>query len=259
MVEKHDLNLGAAMLSEAEEIHPDVADLVRKYTNTRGPTIGPEEFKQIANIMSEKLTERAPVANTYIEFWKRVAQQYTVSTGKVDIPWVTFDNKVLMQKYRPKIQQEIRFYDPESKRYVRNIYQMSAEDGKLLGKGSIGDVRLGFGVNGNHALDASLVRGYHLEGKKRGLGTSTIHDAIFMNINELEEGIDSMFEVYARARDFNNIKATLDALRDEGLPNDLYKKFLKEAYDQGFISDGFSSAEILQPLKPGYDRYGFGP
>jgi len=259
MVEKHDINIGAAMLSEAEEIHPDVADLVRKYTNTRGPTIGPEEFKQIANIMSEKLTERAPVANTYIEFWKRVAQEYTLTTGKVDIPWVTFDNKVLMQRYRPKIQQEIRFYDPESKRYIRNIYQMSAEDGKLLGKGSIGDVRLGFGVNGNHALDASLVRGYHLEGLKRGLGTSTIHDAIFMNINELEEGIDSMFEVYARARDFNNIKATLDALRKEGLPKDVYEKYLEEAYEKGFISEGFSSAEILQPLKPGYNRYGFGP
>jgi len=259
MVEKHDSNIGAAMLSEAEEIHPDVADLVRKYTNTRGPTIGPEEFTQIANIMSEKLTERAPVANTYIDFWKRVAQDYTVTTGKVDIPWVTFDNKTLMQKYRPKVQQEIRFYDPKSKRYVRNVYQMSAEDGKLLGKGSIGDVRLGFGVNGNHALDASLVRGYHLEGKKKGLGTSTIHDAIFMNINELEEGIDSMFEVYAKARDFNNIKATLDALRNEGLPDELYQKYLAEAHEKGFISEGFSSAEILQPLKPGYDRYGFGP
>jgi SPP1 gp7 family putative phage head morphogenesis protein len=259
MVEKHDYDIGATMLLEAEEIHPDVADLVRKYTNSRGSRVGPKEFTTIAKLMSEKLAERAPVTETYITFWKRVAQDYARVTKKVDIPWVTFDNKTLMQKYRPKIQQEIRFFDPGSKRYIRNIYQMSAEDGKLLGKGSVGDVRLGFGVNGNHALDASLVRGYHLLGKKLGLGTSTIHDAIFMNINELDAGIDAMFQTYAKARDFNNVKATLDALRKEGLPNDLYKKYLQEAYDEGFISDGFTSDEILAPLKPGYDRYGFGP
>lgn len=260
LIDSGDVASANAMLIEAEEIHPAVAELVAKYASNRGGTyLGPQHFKQIAGLMSEKLAERAPVTQTYIDFWKRLAADYARTTKKVRIPWVTFDNKKLYQDYRPKIQQEIRFWDPEARRYVRNIYQMDAEDGKLIGKALVGDVRLGFGVNGNHALDASLVRGYHLEGRRLGFATATIHDAIFQNINELPGGVDAMFRVYARARDFDNITATLDALRKEGLSDELYFRYLKEAHELGFFEDGFSSAEILEKLKPGYDRYGFGP
>jgi len=259
MINDPDKVLANEILMEAEEIHPDVADLVRKYTSSRGAKVGPEHFKEIANLMSEKLAERAPVTQVYIDYFKRLAQDYARTTKKVRIPWVTYDGKVFWQDYRPKVQQEIRFYDPESRRYVRNIYQMSAEDGKLLGKGQIGDTRLGFGVNGNHALDASLVRGYHLKGRKLGMDTATVHDAIVQNINELPKGIQAMFETYAEARDFNNIKATLDKLKEEGLPSELYNKYLKEAEELGFFDNGFTSEEILQKPKPGYDRYGFGP
>jgi hypothetical protein len=249
----------SAILAEAEEIHPAVADLVRKYSNNRNVALGPDHFREIAKLMSEKLAERAPVTQTYIDFWKRVGADFARTTKKVRIPWVTFDGKKLYQDYRPKIQQEIRFYDPASRRYVRNIYQMDAEDGKLLGKAEIGDVRLGFGVNGNHALDASLVRGYHLEGRKLNMGTSTIHDAIFQNINELPEGINAMFRVYARARESNNIRKTMDALLADGLPRELYNSYLAEAERLGFFDKGFTPEEILAPLKPGFDRYGFGP
>lgn len=137
---------GRDMIAEAMEIHPDVARFTEKFTGGRSK-IGPEAFKQIAGIMSEKLRERAPVTDNFIDFYKRLAQDYARSTKKVRIPWVTFDGKTLYQDYRPKLQSEIRFYDPESRRYIRNIYQMDAEDGKLLGK-NVGDVRLGFGVNG---------------------------------------------------------------------------------------------------------------
>lgn len=248
-----------SLLMAAEGIHPDVAEFVDKYTNNRNPRVGPENFKLVAKILSEKLAERAPVTQTYIDFWKKVATSYAKDTKKVDIPWVTFDNKKLTQKYRPKIQDEVRFYDPESKRYVRNIYQMSSPDGKLKGKASIGDVRLGFAVNGNHSLDASLLRMYHLEGRQKNIFTASIHDAIFHNINELDEGTKMFFRAYQRARDFNNIKATLDALRAEGLSKELYQAYVKEAEELGFFDNGFTSDEILRPLKPGEDRYGIGP
>ena len=68
-----------------------------------------------------------------------------------------------------------------------------------------------------------------------------------------------MFRVYAKARDFYNVKATLDALLEDGLPKEIYLKYLKEAEDLGFFDNGFSSSEILQVPPPGYDRYGFGP
>jgi SPP1 gp7 family putative phage head morphogenesis protein len=248
-----------ALLASAEEIHPQVYDFVQKFTNTRSPRVAPDHFKVVARILSEKLAERAPVTQTYIDFWKRVATDFARETRKVDIPWVTFDNKKFVQKYRPKVQFEVRFYDPASRRYVRNIYQGSAENGRLLGKGSIGDVRLGLAVNGNHSLDASLLRMYHLEGRRRGIFTASIHDAIFHNINELDEGTLMFFRAYQRARDFNNIKATLDAIYEAGLPKALYQRYLQEAKDLGFFDNGFTSAEILAPLPPGYDRYGIGP
>lgn len=247
------------MIFSAEEIHPDVARFVANFTDTRAPRIAPDNFRTIARIMSEKMAERAPVTQTYIEFWKRVATQYARTVKKVDIPWVTFDNKTLVQTYRPKVQSEIRFFDPESKRYIRNIYQMTSEDSRLVGKGSVGDVRLGFAVNGNHALDASLLRMYHLEAARRGIGSASIHDAIFHNIAELDEGVEMFFGAYARARDFNNIQATLDALLEAGLPREDYRNFVREAAELGFFDNGFESSEILAPLRPGYDRYGIGP
>jgi len=248
-----------ALLAEAAEIHPALADFVYKYSNRRGPQVGPDHFKRIAAIMSEKLSERAPVTDNYIDFWKRVGQDYARATKKVRIPWVTFDGKKLYQDYRPKVQQEIRFYDPQSGRYVRNIYQMSAEDGKLLGKGQVGDVRLGLGVNGTHADDASVVRQIHLWGRKVGIPTSTIHDAAALNINEIDPLLAEVREIYKRFAQYPKVKKTLDALREDGLPDELYFKYLKEAEDLGYFDPKFKPEEITAPLRTGYDYYGWGP
>lgn len=248
-----------ALLAEAAEIHPSLADFVYKYSNRRGPQVGPDHFKRIAAIMSEKLSERAPVTDNYIDFWKRVGQDFARSTKKVRIPWVTFDGKKLYQDYRPKIQQEIRFYDPQSKRYIRNIYQMSAEDGKLLGKGQVGDVRLGLGVNGTHADDASVVRQIHLWGRRAGIPTSTIHDAAALNINEIDPLLSEVRNIYKTFSMYPKVKKTLDTIRAEGLPDELYFKYLKEAEDLGYFNPQFKPDEITAPLKTGYDYYGWGP
>jgi hypothetical protein len=248
-----------ALLAEAAEFHPDLADFVYKYSNRRGPQVGPDHFKRIAAIMSEKLAERAPVTDTYIDVWKRLGQDYARATKKVRIPWVTFDGKVLYQDYRPKIQQEIRFYDPQSKRYIRNIYQMNAEDGKLLGKGQVGDVRLGLGVNGTHADDASVVRQIHLWGRKSGTPTSTIHDAAALNINEIEPLLVEVREIYKRFSKYPKVKETLDLMRKEGLPDDLYYKYLREMESLGWFDPQFNPEEITAPLKVGYGYFGWGP
>ena len=79
---------------------------------------------------------------------------------------------------------------------------------------------------------------------------------MFMNINELDEGVDAMYEVYARAREFNNIKATLDALLKAGWPRHKYDEYMKLAEEQGLFANGFSGKDILQPPPPGFARYG---
>ena len=166
------------LLVEASEIHPDLFDFVERLTAARGDPVGPDVFKTIATIMSEKLSERAPTAQEYINFWKRVGARYANETQKVDIPWVDFAGRTMVQRYRPKVTEEIRFKDPVTGRFVRNIYQTVSDKDSLLSKAYVGNVRLGLGVNGTHTNDSSIVMMFHQWGRKNGIDTATIHDKI---------------------------------------------------------------------------------
>ena len=168
--------VGRGLLTEAMDIHPDVGDFVNKLMNARQGIVGPKDFEAVSRIMSKNLAQRAPVTQNFITFWKRVAKSYVTETNKVDIPWVTFDGKIMTQRYRPKIQERIEFRDPVTGRKVMNIYESSAPDGKLLGKGSVADASIGLGVNGNHSNDAVIVRRFHLWGLQNDIDTGTIHD-----------------------------------------------------------------------------------
>ena len=138
--------------------------------------------------MSKHLAERAPVTGKFVQFWKVASKAFINETEKVDIPWVTFDGKVLYQRYRPKIQESINFIDPVTGRRVRNIYQDSVTDSNLVGKSSLIRASIGFGVNGNHMNDASIVRQFHLWGKKNNVGTATIHDKHVSWLNLVNSG-----------------------------------------------------------------------
>ena len=209
--------------------------------------------------MSEYMAEEAPVTEEYIVFWKKAAQRFAEKTQKVDVPWVTFDGKELVQRYRPKVQHEIRFRDPNTGFFVRNIYQEASDKEDLLGKGSIGDVRLGMGVNGTHMNDASIVRMFHNQGRKDGKATTSIHDAVFTHINDLDWAEERLMKIYARAAESQQVKATLDALRRNGLPKEDYDEFLALAKEQGLIGTPLTAAEILRELAPGESRYAWGP
>lgn len=168
--------VGRRLLLAAKELHPDVEEFVMKLTNTREGLITPKDFKAVSDIMARNLAERAPVTGKFIQFWKDAGESFVRETNKVDIPWVTFDGKKLYQRYRPKVQTSIEFYDPVSRRMVRNIFEDRATDGILKGKASIADARIGLGVNGNHSNDASIVRQFLLWGRKNNVDTATIHD-----------------------------------------------------------------------------------
>jgi len=253
--------VGRTLLKQAQDIHPDVGVFVEKLTNARRGIIGPKEFSEVSRIMSKNLAERAPVTDNFINYWKEVARVYVNETERVDIPWVTFDGKVMTQRYRPKIQERIEFRDPVTNRRISNIYESSAEDGKLLGKGSLNDARIGLGVNGNHSNDAAIVRRFHLWGRKNGVDTATIHDAFFTNISEANRAKTALRTIYADALEGDTIRKTLREMRKEGLSRKSYNELLAKAKELGLIDppNKITRKDILAPIREGEDWYGIGP
>jgi hypothetical protein len=253
--------VGRELLKQAQDIHPDTAVFVEKIMNAPKGLVGPKDFAEISRIMSKNLARRAPVTDNFITFWKKVAKDFVTDTGKVDIPWVTFDGKIMTQRYRPKIQERIEFTDPVTGRKIANIYEASAEDGKLIGKASIQDASIGLGVNGNHSNDAVIVRRFHLWGKKNNVGTGTIHDAFFTNIGHAEAAKQALRTIYADALDGDTIRKTLKKMRDEGLSGAKYREFLALAKKQGLIDppNKITRKDILADIPEGEDWYGIGP
>jgi len=258
---ENEVPVGRELLAAARDVHPDVEAFVDKLSNTRVGLIGPQEFRQVSEIMSRKLAERAPITQKFVQFWKEAAKIYVDETQKVDIPWVTFDKKVLYQRYRPKIQTSIEFKDPITGRMVRNIYEAKAEDATLLGKASLNRAGIGMGVNGNHMNDASIVRQFHLWGARSNTPTATIHDAFFTNIGNAQKAKDALRVIYADSLDSDTLLNTLKQLRREGMSRKSYDLLVKRAIEDGLLNpaNALTREEILAPIRPGYDFYGIGP
>lgn len=87
----------------------------------------------------------------------------------------------------------------------------------------------------NKLNDATLVKNFHIWGKKAGVDTATIHDAFFTNAADMLIAKKALRLSYAKAVQQNTIKATLDEMLDRGLPKEIYLKYLNEAIDTGLI------------------------
>jgi hypothetical protein len=253
--------VGNQLISAAQDVHPDAQEFIRKLTNARGGIIGPQQFREVAEIMSGHLKDIAPVTEKFVSFWKDVASLYITESKEVDIPWVTMDGKVLFQRYRPTVQERIEFIDPVTGRKVSNIYEDTITDSKFKGKQSIIGARSGLGVNGNHMNDATIVRWFHLWGKKNRVQTSTIHDGFVTNIADSVRAKFQLRKIYARAVEGDTLLNTLKEMRKRGLSQESYLKLLKRAEAEGLLNpkDGITAKDILADIPEGWDFYGIGP
>jgi len=162
------------------------------------------------------------------------------------VPWVNWDNKTLEQKFTQRFD-ELLSYKNKDGTWSRNIVQVSQKTEPTLWESlldtsntfnDIADVNkaaTAYGVNGNHSNDATLVKRFHLWGKKNGIATSTVHDAFFTNVEDLNAAKLALYDLYKRALSSNSIKATLDEMRKRGLPKELYDKWLNTAIEKGLI------------------------
>jgi len=129
----------------------------------------------------------------------------------------------------------------------------------------------------NHSNDATLVKAFHLWGRKVGISTSTIHDAFFANAADMLSGRAALRNIYADTLDKNVVKDTLDEMRRRGLPRAIYNKYLEEAINIGLIpvpgksvvggkvlkdTDILRKSDVLAPVPAGFNNdlgfYGVG-
>ena len=245
-------------VKNSEEMHA----FLFKLRDETGSLVGTRIFNKISSIMTRHLSEQVPVTGNFIKFWKDAAKDFVKESGSVDIPWVTFDGKTMMQRYRVKEQLRIDFKDPVTGQKVYNIYEKSVKDGELISAKSIQEASIGLGVNGNHSNDAVLVRQFHLWGRKNNVDTGTIHDAFFTNLGDATKAKGALRQLYADALKSGTIEKTLREMRRQGMSRKTYKKYLERAKRDGLIKtgpDALTVKEIMRPLEQGEDFYGIGP
>lgn len=367
-------------------LDPKTKDLVEKMTRQYGRVVTPDDFAQIAKIMSENLALQVPILKDFTKFFGRLAEDYlthakpkaseldygkivlqaalgTRKNGKpipkwlsrilgikqesvqlkllrrlpfytpngwvanylqgvqapsnrrtgfnvgdykvfgeditkgieiayanklpkewTNVPWVNFDGKTIEQNFTQSFEERLIYKDKDGK-FVTNILmvkqkteaglwdQLRNRSGKIRDIADVTKARTAFAVNGNHSNDATIVKNFHLWGKKNNISTSTIHDAFFTNAADMLKGREALKEIYSRVLKGNSIKATLDEMYARGLPKPLYEKYLNEAIDTGLIpvvgrsringkllteNDILKIEDILKPVKGGFrDNYGW--
>lgn len=337
------------LMDELYFLSPQTRELVEKLAKNYDRVVTPDDFKTIANIMSEYLAEDVPILKEFTKFFGKLAQDYLVNakpsksdfdwksivktalrgqkekgyvlpdnvsrilgvkagepvsekvlkrfgfwtpngtlaeiingvdapvnrrTGakylKIEIaqvatlneleifyannlpkswtrvPWVNFDGKTLEQVFTQSFEERLRYKNKEGE-WMTNIVQVAQKTEatwweQVINKsGKINDIadatkaRTAYAVNGNHSNDAVIVKRFHLWGKSKGIATSTIHDAFFTNLGDMEDARGSLRGIYADLVSRQSVKQTLDEMLARGLPKELYNQYLEEAKDLGII------------------------
>lgn len=340
---------GDEIMDQLYFLSPQTRELVEKMSGDYEKVVTPDDFKQIASIMSEYLAEEVPILKDFTKFFGRLAQDFlqnakpsksdfdwksiakTALLGKkkkgyvlpdnvsrilgvkagepvsekvlkrfgfwtpngtladiiygvdspefrrtgakyfktelaqvktltelevfyanklpkswTSVPWVNFDGKVLEQVFTQSFEERLRYKNKDGE-WITNILhvpqkteatwweQVINKSGKINDIADATRARTAYAVNGNHSNDAVIVKRFHLWGKSKGIKTSTIHDAFFTNIGDMQPGRDALKGIYAELVSRQSVKATLDELRARGLPKELYDQYLQEAIDSGII------------------------
>jgi hypothetical protein len=163
-----------------------------------------------------------------------------------NVPWINFDGKIIEQNFTQSFEERLRYKDKNGN-WITNIVQVPQKtdatwwdqiinrDGKINDIADAMKARTAYAVNGNHSNDATIVKQWHLWGRKNNIQTSTIHDAFFANAADMLLGRKALRGIYANTLKRNIIRETLLEMRKRGLPEELYEKYLNEAIEKGLI------------------------
>jgi SPP1 gp7 family putative phage head morphogenesis protein len=163
-----------------------------------------------------------------------------------NVPWSNFDGKFIEQNFTQNFQQRLSYKNKDGQ-WITNILQIPerteatwweqyvTRNGKINDIADLAKARTAYAVNGNHSNDATIVKNFHLWGKKNNIATSTVHDAFFTNLADFSAGRRELRRIYANSLRNNVIKQTLDEMRARGLPGHIYRAQLNKAIELGLI------------------------
>lgn len=204
------------------------------------------------------------------------------------VPSINFSGKTIEQTFTQTFEEKLVYKDADGN-WITNFVQIPQKTDPTVweqltnAKDKINDIadvtqaRTGYGVSMNHSNDATLVKAFHLWGRKVGISTSTIHDAFFANAADMLSGRAALRNIYADTLDKNVVKDTLDEMLKRGLPRAIYNKYLEEAINTGLIpvpgrsvvggkvlkdTDILRKSDVLAPVPAGFNNdlgfYGVG-
>jgi SPP1 gp7 family putative phage head morphogenesis protein len=83
------LDPGDEIMSQLYFLDPKTKDLVEKMSKSYERVVTPQDFKLIANIMSEHLSEQVPILKDFTKFFGRLAQDFLISAkpSSSDFDW----------------------------------------------------------------------------------------------------------------------------------------------------------------------------
>lgn len=83
------LDPGDELLDELYFLDPKTMDLVEKMSSAYEKVVTPDDFKNIASIMSEYLSEKTPILRDFTKFFGRLAEDYLANAkpSKADFDW----------------------------------------------------------------------------------------------------------------------------------------------------------------------------
>ncbi|RLA35640.1 MAG: hypothetical protein DRQ64_10625 [Gammaproteobacteria bacterium] len=162
------------------------------------------------------------------------------------VPSVNLDGDIVENVFTQKFQEKLNYFDKDGRK-VTNIFNVQQkteidffdmianESGKINDIADVTKARTAYGVNFNHSNDSVAIRAFHRWGRKNKVPTSSIHDAVMMNVADLNISMKALNNIYADMLKKNVIIETLDEMKSRGLPKEIYDQYMNEAIDIGLI------------------------
>ncbi len=151
------LDPGDEIMSQLYFLDPKTKDLVERMTRHYDVTVTPQDFKEIAKIMTEYMGEQVPILKTFTRFHGRLAEDFLKSAkpSNADFDWKEIAKIPLVGKKEPT-------FNKYTKNYKSTGWKLNPLASEILG------------VQANESIIDKILKRYDIWERD-----GTLHDIIF--------------------------------------------------------------------------------